>query len=252
MYLLTFHTCILIFSLLFLFQRYYTSFCNHTCKRTTWAGKALRLLGRQGCVDRALGPERPRHPAMQPTAPESSAAGGSVWNPAPASGQHGLHTDTPTRPVPVGGIHEGNRSVNISKYKWRKNKKILGLREQWLAAHNSNRKLQKSLINNWASHTHKNTHTNHIFYKKNTQKWTLEWLGPLNSHISKVTNLDISKVNTVKVREHLVDLGRVLEDSAGCLGKVVQTCVATQCLGKSIGWCHLRDKIERKLKFASD
>lgn len=50
-----------------------------------------------------------------------------------------------------------------------------------------------------------------------------------------MTNLDVGKVNTVKVREHLVDLGCVLEDSAGCLGEVVQTCVATQCLGKSIG-----------------
>lgn len=59
-------------------------------------------------------------------------------------------------------------------------------------------------------------------------------------YISK-TNLDVCKVDTVKVREHLVDLGRVLEDGTGCLGKVVQTCVATQSLGKCICWCYLKE-----------
>lgn len=49
------------------------------------------------------------------------------------------------------------------------------------------------------------------------------------------TNLYISKVNTVEVGQHLVDLCCVLEDSTGCLGQVVQTSVATQCLGKGIG-----------------
>lgn len=115
--------------------------CHPTCKRTTWAEKALQLLGRQGCVDRASGPERPRRPATQPTAPESSAAGGSVWNPALASGQRGLHTDTPTRPVPVGGMHEGNRSINDSNNHW-----WSSLRKRWLAVHNLNRKLEKWLI----------------------------------------------------------------------------------------------------------
>jgi len=49
------------------------------------------------------------------------------------------------------------------------------------------------------------------------------------------TDLDVSEVDAVQVGEHLVDLGRVLEDSAGCLGEMVQTGVATQCLGKCVG-----------------
>lgn len=92
-----------------------------------------------------------------------------------------------------------------------------------------NRQLKKGLINNSQNH--------------NLQKergTLVEGLGPLNLNSSevarsKVANLDISKVHTVKVREHLVDLSCVLEDSAGCLGEVVQTGVATQGLGKSIG-----------------
>lgn len=211
-------------------------FCHPTCKRTTWAGKALRLLGRQGCVDRALGPERPHHPATQPTAPESSAAAGSIWNPAPASGQHGLHIDTPTRPVPA-DIQEGTSHVMTVNTNGGMPKKSLA--EKRLAAHNMNRKLKKWLINNWAPNTQN--------YNLQKQRGALvEGLGPLHLNSvevthSKVTNLDISKVHTVKVREHLVDLSCILEDSTGCLGEVVQTCVATQGLGKSIGWCHLRD-----------
>lgn len=164
-------------------------FCYPTCKRTTWAGKALRLLGRQGCVDRALGPERPRHPATQPTAPESSAAAESIWNPAPASGQHGLHTDTPTRPVPV-DVQEG--TSHLMTVTTTGGKSIV---EKWLAARNMNRKLEKWLIINWA--------TNIQNYNLQKQRGTLaEGLGPLHLNSSEVTqfnvaNLDISKVDTV-------------------------------------------------------
>ena len=45
--------------------------------------------------------------------------------------------------------------------------------------------------------------------------------------------LYISKVDTVEVCEHLVDLGGVLQHGAGRLGQVVQGGVATQGLGKS-------------------
>lgn len=86
-------------------------FFHHTCKRTTWAGRAWQPLGRQGCADRALGPERPHHPATQPTAPGSSAAGGSAWSPAPAAEQRGLHTGTPMRPAPGKG---GQNGWNVS------------------------------------------------------------------------------------------------------------------------------------------
>lgn len=49
------------------------------------------------------------------------------------------------------------------------------------------------------------------------------------------TNLNVSKVDTVEVGKHLVDLSRVLEDGTCRLGEVVQTGVATQGLGKCIG-----------------
>lgn len=48
-------------------------------------------------------------------------------------------------------------------------------------------------------------------------------------------NLDVGKVDAVEVRQHLVDLGRVLEDGAGRLGQVVQTGVAAQGLGERVG-----------------
>lgn len=87
-------------------------FFHHTCKRTTWAGRAWQPLGRQGCADRALGPERPHHPATQPIAPGSSAAGGSAWSPAPAAGQRGLHTGTPMRPAP-GKVGQNGWNVSV-------------------------------------------------------------------------------------------------------------------------------------------
>lgn len=56
------------------------------------------------------------------------------------------------------------------------------------------------------------------------------------------TDLDVGKVDAVEVGQHLIDLSRVLEDSTGCLGQVVQTGVAAQGLSKSIGWCDLREE----------
>lgn len=49
------------------------------------------------------------------------------------------------------------------------------------------------------------------------------------------TDLDVRKVDAVEVGQHLVDLSRVLEDGACCLGEVVQAGVAAQRLSKSIG-----------------
>lgn len=60
---------------------------------------------------------------------------------------------------------------------------------------------------------------------------------------SASSNLDVGKVDAVEVREHLVDLGCVLEDGAGCLGQMVQTGVAAQGLGEGVG---RRDLQERK------
>lgn len=60
--------------------------------------------------------------------------------------------------------------------------------------------------------------------------FSLYFIGPLDR-----INLDVGEVDPVEVREHLVDLGCVLEDSAGRLGQVVQAGVATQRLSKRIG-----------------
>lgn len=51
--------------------------------------------------------------------------------------------------------------------------------------------------------------------------------------------LDVGEVHPVEVGEHLVDLRGILEDSAGCLGQVVQTGVTSQCLGEGADYCHL-------------
>lgn len=51
--------------------------------------------------------------------------------------------------------------------------------------------------------------------------------------------LNVGKIHSVEVREHLVDLGGVLEDGASCLGQVVQTGVTSQRLGKGTDHRHL-------------
>lgn len=44
--------------------------------------------------------------------------------------------------------------------------------------------------------------------------------------------LDIGKVNTVEVVEHLVDLRSVLKHCTSCLGQVIERRVSSQSLGK--------------------
>lgn len=60
-----------------------------------------------------------------------------------------------------------------------------------------------------------------------------------DNSVEKHTYLDISKVHPVEVGQHLVDLGGVLEDSAGRLGQVVQTGVTSERLGKGADHRHL-------------
>lgn len=64
-------------------------------------------------------------------------------------------------------------------------------------------------------------------------------------------HLDVSEVHPVEVGEHLVDLRGILEDSAGCLGQVVQTGVTSQCLGKGTDHCHLHhgDRSRESMKW---
>lgn len=56
------------------------------------------------------------------------------------------------------------------------------------------------------------------------------------------TNLYVSEIDPVEVREHLVDLGRVLQDRAGGLSQVVQASVAPQCLGEGAYTHHLMER----------
>lgn len=44
--------------------------------------------------------------------------------------------------------------------------------------------------------------------------------------------LDIGKINTVEVIEHLVNLRSVLQDSSGCLSQMIKRCVSSQSLSK--------------------
>lgn len=44
--------------------------------------------------------------------------------------------------------------------------------------------------------------------------------------------LDIGKINTVEITEHLVDLRSVLKHSPSCLSQVIKRCVSSQSLGK--------------------
>lgn len=44
--------------------------------------------------------------------------------------------------------------------------------------------------------------------------------------------LNIGKINTVKIIEHLVDLRSILKNSTSCLSQVIKRCVSSQSLGK--------------------
>lgn len=44
--------------------------------------------------------------------------------------------------------------------------------------------------------------------------------------------LNIGKINTVEIIEHLVDLRRILKYSTSCLSQVIKRCVSSQSLGK--------------------
>lgn len=44
--------------------------------------------------------------------------------------------------------------------------------------------------------------------------------------------LDIGKINTVEVIEHLVDLRSVLQHSTSCLSQMIKRCVSSQSLSK--------------------
>ena len=55
----------------------------------------------------------------------------------------------------------------------------------------------------------------------------------------KTEYLDIGKVDTVEVIEHLVDLWRVLQHCTSCLGQVIERRVSSQSLGKGTYSCNL-------------
>lgn len=44
--------------------------------------------------------------------------------------------------------------------------------------------------------------------------------------------LNIGKINTVEIIEHLVDLRSILKHSTSCLSQVIERCVSSQSLGK--------------------
>lgn len=58
--------------------------------------------------------------------------------------------------------------------------------------------------------------------------------------------LYVSEINSVEVREHLVDLSWVLEHGTGRLGQMVQAGVATQCLREGAYTHHLKKRSEEK------
>lgn len=55
----------------------------------------------------------------------------------------------------------------------------------------------------------------------------------------KTEYLDIGKVDTVEVIEHLVDLRSVLKHCTSCLGQVIERRVSSQSLGKGTYSCNL-------------
>lgn len=70
--------------------------------------------------------------------------------------------------------------------------------------------------------------------------------GPIGEEGDGSTNLYVSEIDPVEVREHLVDLGRVLQDRAGGLSQVVQAGVAPQCLGEGAYTHHLMEREEER------
>lgn len=55
----------------------------------------------------------------------------------------------------------------------------------------------------------------------------------------KTEYLDIGKVDTIEVIEHLVNLRSVLKHCTSCLGQVIERRVSSQSLGKGTYSCNL-------------
>lgn len=79
-----------------------------TCKRTTSIRTVWQLWESWAPLHGASEPGSPHCRASWPTGPESSAAGGSVWNLAPISALTPLHTGTPMRLAPGQGREKKN------------------------------------------------------------------------------------------------------------------------------------------------
>ena len=73
----------------------------------------------------------------------------------------------------------------------------------------------------------------------------------MNETVAAHLFLDIVEIDAVEIREHLTNLGRIVQDCTSCLSQMIQGSVASQGLRESVNGGHLQHLTIRLMKNAN-